>query len=146
VSPFASIAGDYTLTITMDEKCTQIPEPLRVRTYDVVLDGNSPGRFSPGYINVDIADDTFGGLGGELWAPRSDSRYRFEWNNFDIGGCDYPDPTTSPALYLCGDGFGVIDDTTISGVIDGNSFLGGSPPRLSCVGASHRFALVRRPR
>src|SRR4026208_2434923 len=70
VSPFANIAGDYTLTITMDEKCTQIPEPLRVRADDGVLDDNSPGRFSPGYIDVAIADHTFGGLGGELWAPR----------------------------------------------------------------------------
>src|SRR5205823_3325653 len=99
LSPFANIAGDYTLIITMDEKCTQIPEPLRVRTYDVVLDGNSPGRFSPGYIDVAIVGNRFGGLGGELWAPRSDSRYRFEWNNFDVGGCDYPDPSTSPPLY-----------------------------------------------
>ena len=94
---------------------------------------------------VRIAGDRFGYLGGELWPPGPDSRFRFEWNSFEeIGGCDYPEPTDSTSLYLCGDGSGTLDAAALSGVIQGSAFLEGSRPR--CTNASHRFALVRQTR
>jgi len=140
-SPFASIVGDYTLTIEIDESCRSIPQLLRTRSYDVVLEDKG-WHFMP----IRTADERFGHLGGEIWPPGPDSRYRFEWNNFDIGGCDYPEPTGSTQLYVCGDGFGIPSASGISGVIDGNAFLETSRPP-SCGGvASHRFALVRKTR
>jgi hypothetical protein len=102
-SPFANIAGDYRLTIEIrDERCAaRLPPPLRVRAYDVVLD-DKKWHFLP----VLIVGEGFGHLGGELWPPDPDSRYRFEWNNFDVGGCDYPEHIGSTELYVCGEGYG----------------------------------------
>jgi hypothetical protein len=140
-SPFANVAGDYRLTIEIDEKCAQIPQPLRVRTYDVVLEDKG-WHFMP----IRMADERFSQLGGDIWPPGSDSQYRVRWNNFDIGGCDYPEPTGSTQLYLCGDGAGTLSESTISGVIGGSAFLGGTGPEAYCTGASHRFALVRQVR
>ena len=61
--------------------------------------------------------------GGRDVAARADSRYRFEWNNFDIGGCDYPEVLESTQVYVCGDGFGISSGSDISGVMNGNAFL-----------------------
>jgi hypothetical protein len=75
-----------------------------------------------------------------LWPPTPDGRYRFEWNNFDIGGCDYPEATGSTPLYVCGEGTAMLNESTISGVMTGNAFLGGS---RGCANATHRFTFVR---
>lgn len=140
-SPFANVVGNYALTIEIDEKCAEIPRPLRVREYDVVVEGNSSH-----YLPVRVVGDRFGDLGGELWAPGPDARFRFEWNNFDVLRCDYPEPTGSSQLYLCGDGTGTLAESTISGIIRGSAFLEGSRPEAYCTGASHRFTLVRESR
>jgi hypothetical protein len=113
-SPFANIAGDYTLTLEIDASCSSIPLPLRTRAYDVVLEDKG-WHFMP----IRMVDERFGHLGGEIWPPASDLRYRFEWNNFDVGGCDYPEVSGSTELYVCGDGFGSLSGSTISGVING---------------------------
>ena len=136
-SPFASIVGDYTLTIEIDESCGSIPLPLRTRAYNVVLEDKG-WHFMP----IRMADARFGYLGGEIWPPGPDSRYRFEWNNFDIGGCDYPEATGSTQLYVCGDGFGTLTGSTMSGVIHGSAFLDTSRPPYCAGVASHRFSLA----
>jgi len=136
-SPFTSIVGDYTLTIEIDESCGSIPLPLRTRAYDVVLEDKG-WHFMP----IRIADARFGYLGGEIWPPGPDSRYRVKWNNFDIGGCDYPEATGSTQLYVCGDGFGTLTGSAMSGVIHGSAFLDTSNPPYCAGVASHRFALA----
>jgi hypothetical protein len=136
--------GNYRLTIEIDEKCTEIPQTLRVRAYDVAVEDKGWH-----FIPVRIVGEGFGYLGGELWPPSPDGRYRFEWNNFDVGGCDYPEPIGSTQFYVCGDGFGTLSESTISGVIHGGAFFEGSGPRVYCRlpgGASHRFELVRQAR
>jgi hypothetical protein len=138
-SPFANVVGDFTLTIAIDERCTDIPRGLAVRTYDVVLVDNG-WHFMP----VRIAGERFGYLGGEIWPPGPDARFRFKWNSFDVGGCGYPEPVDSTSLYLCGEGSGILDDAALSGVIQGSAYFEGSRP--GCSDASHRFALVRQTR
>ena len=127
-SPFTSIVGDYTLTIEIDESCGSIPPALRTRAYDVVLEDKG-WHFMP----IRMADERFGYLGGEIWPPGPDARYRFEWNNFDIGGCDYPEATGSTQLYVCGDGLGTLTGSAMSGVIHGSAFLDTSRPRTAPV-------------
>jgi hypothetical protein len=107
--------------------------------YDVVLEDQGWH-----YLPIRMADARFGYLGGEIWPPGFDPRYRFEWNNFDVGGCDYPEVTGSTELYVCGDGFGTLSGSTISGVMTGNAFLSTSRPPYCTGVASHRFALVRK--
>ena len=79
---------------------------------------------------------------GELWASAPAGRYRFEWNSFDIGGCDYPETVGSDQLYVCGDGIGTREGSTISGEMVGTAFLEGGS-RQGCDGSPHRFSLVR---
>jgi hypothetical protein len=133
--------GDYKLTIELDEKCSEIPKPLRVRTYDVTLEDKGWH-----YMTVRIVGEEFGYLGGELWPPGPDARYRFEWNNFDVGGCDYPEPTGGAPLYLCGDGSVTLSESVLSGMIAGSAWLDGTSSVARCFGASHRVVLVPQRR
>jgi hypothetical protein len=137
-SPFEHLVGQYTLTIEIDESCAVIPAGLRTRAYDVVL---GPAGYH--YLPVTIAGQRFGPLGGEIWPPTLQG-YRFEWNNFDVTGCEYPEPIDSTQLYVCGDGFGTLTDSTMSGVMRGNAFLEGSPRPYCAREPLHRFMLVRR--
>jgi hypothetical protein len=139
-SPFAGIVGNYTLTIDLDQKCTNIPQSLRERIYDVAL--QDEGQF----LEVHITDEGFGYLGGDLWPQQnSESRFDFRWNDrFDgAGGCDYPDPTGSTPFYLCGNGTATITGSTLSGVIRGGASLAGGAPAASCTDAEHRFTFIR---
>jgi hypothetical protein len=137
-SPFDDLVGQYTLTIEIDESCVVIPVGLRTRTYDVVL---GPAGYH--YLPITIAGERFGQLGGEIWPPTSQG-YPFEWNSFDVNGCDYPEPIDSTRLYVCGEGFGTLSDSTMSGVIRGSAFLEGSPRPYCAREALHRFTLARR--
>jgi len=52
-------------------------------------------------------------------------RVTFDWNNFDIGGCDgwpesLPDGRT---LMMCGSGVGLVDGTTIAANLVGQVFI-----------------------
>jgi hypothetical protein len=126
----------------IDDKCTQIPAALRVRRYDAVLEDRG-WHFLP----VKVAGGGFPEptLMADLWPPSQDGRWRFEWNDFDVGGCDYPEPLNdSTELYVCGDGGLTLSDSTLSGTIPGSAFIKGSGPEIRCTG-SHRFTFVRRP-
>jgi hypothetical protein len=79
----------------------------------------------------------------ELWAV--EYRSRFEWNNFDAGGCDYPEAVPGgPPLYMCGDGNWAMSGTTISGVMRGATFLEGARPGTVCTAPLH-FEMRRQP-
>jgi hypothetical protein len=111
-----------------------------VRSYDVVLD-DKRWHFLP----VQVVGEEFGYLGGELWPPAPDARYRFEWNHFDVGGCDYPEQIGSTELYVCGDGYATQSGSTLSGVIAGTVILVDGNRRLTC-GGSHRFTFLPEAR
>jgi len=138
-SPLAFALGSYALTIEIDSSWVNIPPALRLRQYDVVIDKDY-GHYAPvrvvsgGFEVPEMA---------ELWAV--DFGSRFEWNNFDSGGCDYPEAVAgSPPLYMCGDGNWAMSGTVISGVMRGTAFLDGARPDTACT-APLRFEMRRKP-
>jgi len=138
-SPLAFVFGSYALTIEIDTSCVNIPPALRLRQYDAVID-KGYGHYAPvrvvsgGFEVPEMA---------ELWAV--DYGSRFEWNNFDTGGCDYPEAVAgSPPLYMCGDGNWAMSGTTISGVMRGAAFLEGARPGTACTAPLH-FEMRRQP-
>jgi hypothetical protein len=81
--------------------------------------------------------------------PPSDFQFRFEWDSFDVIGCEYPEPLPdSSELYFCGEGTVTLSDSIISGTLQGNASIykdGGHADRRICFG-SHRVTFVRHPR
>ncbi len=136
-SPFAAVAGRYVLTLEIDQSCRGIPPALRSRNYNVEVEDRgwhyAPVRVLSGGYSEPVM--------GELWESAPAGRYRFEWNSFDIGGCDYPETVGSNQLYICGDGIGTREGSTISGEMIGAAFLEGVS-RQGCDGPG-RFSLVR---
>jgi len=142
-SPFAVVTGNYDLTIEIDDKCTQIPPTLRVRRYVATLEDRG-WHFLP--VNVVGGGFVKPTLMADLWPPSPDGRWRLEWNSFDIGGCDYPEPLTeSTELYVCADGAVTLSDSMLSGAMPGSAFVKGTGSEVRCTG-SHRFTFVRQPR
>jgi len=144
VSPFAQIAGDYDLTveIDIDKTCPTFPQEVRVRRYDAaVLDKYfhfAPLRVMGGGFTTPFEI-------GEFWPDAlHPSQFRFEWNMFDVGGCDYPEPLSeSTDLYLCASGIVTLDGSTITSDIPGRASITGGVREIRC-SASHRFTFVRQ--
>ena len=142
-SPFAGVAGNYELTIEIDDQCTQIPPALRVRRYDARLEDRG-WHFLP--VSVVGGGFTEPKLMADLWPPSPDGRWRLNWNSFDAGGCDYPEPLTeSRELYVCADGPVTQRDSVLAGVIQGSAFVKSSGSALRCSG-SLQFTFVRQQR
>lgn len=132
LNPDMPPAGAYTLVIETDASCG-IPSSLNPRSYDVEIGNAGPAGWAP-------VKTTIGALGGDVW-----THGRFEWNNFDIGGCDYPDSTTDPPLNLCGEGRISATDSGFSGEMTGQAWLGDSRAQQTCSsGARHRVTLTPR--
>jgi hypothetical protein len=145
ISPFAQIAGDYALTVEIDNDntCTTFPQALRVRRYDAaVLDKYS--HYAP--LRVVGGGFTKPFEIGEFFPDTSldPSRFRFEWNMFDVGGCDEPEPLSeSTDLYLCASGIVTRSTSTMTGDIPGRASITGGVREIRCSG-SHRFTFVRQ--
>jgi hypothetical protein len=54
--PSIDIAGTYTFTVGNNPACEVIPEPLRFRTYDVVLVSNNPYSFRMNFTDPNVLD------------------------------------------------------------------------------------------
>jgi len=128
----ALLAGDYALTITLDDRCAQLPA---LWTYRATL-GNA-GR----YVVVNVMGSGFSertGVGQMYTYP--DFTARFIWN-FDDPDFNYPDPRIyGPRLLLYGASETKIVNGAMSGTIVGtvsttSDFNG------RCYG-SHRFTLI----
>jgi len=145
VSSFAQIAGDYALTveIDIDKTCTTFPQALRVRRYDAAVIDKYP-HYAP--LRVVGGGFTKPFEIGEFFPDSSltASRFRFEWNMFDVGGCDYPEPLSeSTDLYLCAGGVVTLSESTMTADLPGRAFITGDAREIRCFG-SHRFAFVRQ--
>jgi hypothetical protein len=141
-SPFAVVTGHYELTIEIDDTCTHIPPTLRVRRYDATLEDRGWHYLPVKVVGGGFAEPT---LMADLWPPSPDGRWRLNWNSFDVGGCDYPEPLTeSTALYVCADGAVTLSDSMLAGM-PGSAFVEGSGAEVRCAG-SHRFTFVRQPK
>jgi hypothetical protein len=132
VSPLASFAGSYTLTIEINESCGNVPHALRTRVYDVLLEEKGWH-----YMPIRKAGESI--FTASLWPPDRESRYRFVWNSSD---CDVPETVGSAELFLCGEGLANLSDSTLSGVMEGSAGLKSGSVQNWC-SASHRFSLVR---
>jgi hypothetical protein len=108
----ALLAGEYALTITVDDACTQVP--LRTWTYRATL--RNFGR----YIDVSVAGPGFTertGV-GQMYTY-DDFSARFIWN-FADPEFNYPDPRIAgPRLLLYGSSDTTIRNGSMSGTIAG---------------------------
>jgi hypothetical protein len=142
-SPFAKLAGDYTLTLELDA-CAAFPQSLRVRTYDAVLEDKGWP-----FLPIRIAG---GGFSESTWMADlwtlDDARFRLVWNDFDAGGCDYPEPLTdSTALYVCGRGTVTRSESIITGTLLGGAHIvKGNDRAVSCSGSEIRVTFARQAR
>jgi hypothetical protein len=145
-SPFAKLVGDYALTIELDETCAVFPSALRVRTYDAkIVDPWSSHHYAILFVVGGGFSDPFDI--GEFFPlyPPSDSQFRFEWNNFDVGGFDYAEPLPdSSELYVSLGGLVTLTESTISGTLQGGAFVLKDRSRSANCGGSHRVTFVRR--
>jgi hypothetical protein len=129
---FATLAGPYALTFEADESCP-LPPPLKVFTYDVVLQP-SPHR----YLSVRVPGKAFV---GDLWvSAREEDGFTLRWNV----DCEASDSVGSTAFYLCGEGAAFVTGGTISGVLEGANVYFDMDRQPLCPNASHRFVFQRR--
>jgi hypothetical protein len=139
---FATLVGSYALTVEIDPACTALPEAERIRRYDaIVVDTNWD---APPVRPIDIRGNGFSDstLIGELWWD-GDSKFRLQWNNFDIGGCDIPEPLgDSKQLLICGTGSATVNRSIISTSIHGHVCVtsGAQPPH--CANTLIQFTFV----
>jgi hypothetical protein len=129
----ALLAGVYALTITLDERCSQIAIPKWIYRATLADAG--------GYLNVNVVGGGYAestGVGQMYTFP--DFTTRFVWN-FDEPDADRPDPRTSGARLLL---YGASDTKIVNGTIAG-TILGTASTDLDfnarCYG-SHPFRLI----
>ena len=130
----AKFAGDYALTIQIDEKCVEFPDSLKIWTYRAVLEDQ-------GYISIRVVGGAFTEptVVGQFYL-QDESRFRFVLN-FNYDELDhYP---KSPELLLYGSGEAIASESTISGAILGSASLTGRFAGIGCAGP-HRFIFARQ--
>jgi hypothetical protein len=141
-NPAQALAGSYTLTIDIAESCAELPEAARRRTYSATLDQTPYGYFTirvvgGGYDAPTVTGDMKGYSAGHV---------SFDWNSFDIGGCDgrpesLPDGRT---LMICGSGVGVSDEKGIAATLSGEvSITDADGKRQQACAGRHPFTFRR---
>ena len=110
-----------------------LPEADEQRTYDATFAATPYA-----YLTVRIVGEGYDvpTITGDM---HSDSRARvsFNWNGFDIGGCDgWPELLPDGgALMICGSAAGVVDRTTITANLGGQlHYRGAGKTRQFCGG------------
>ena len=139
------MAGSYTLTIDLDERCAALPAAARHRVYRATLEDRGwhflvVSIVGGGFAEVTQVGDLFS---GELGAVQ---RYdpRLKWNSFDLS-CDVSEPLGDGVdLRVCGEGPVQRDESTLSGAVTGQAFVSrGSAVAARCEGV-HRFSFERK--
>jgi hypothetical protein len=129
----ALLAGDYALTITLDDRCAQLP--ALTWTYRATL-GNAGGYLPISVIGTGFSERT--GVGQMYTYP--DFTARFIWN-FDDPDFNYPDPGIyGPRLLL----YGASETKIVNGAMSG-TIVGTASTTLDFNGrcdGSHRFTLI----
>ena len=128
-----SVAGQYTLTLQIDEGCIEFPGALRTWSYEAILEDH-------GYISIRVLGRAFTEptVVGQLYM-QDDSRFRFVLN-FDYEMLDrYPE---SQELLLYGGGDATGTRWSISGTVLGTASLTGRAG-VRCAG-SHRLTFDRQ--
>lgn len=129
----ALLAGEYALTITLDDRCTQLP--TLTWTYRATL-GDAGGYLAMRVVGAGFSEPT--GVGQVYTYPDFTARLLF---NFDDPDFNYPDPRIyGPRLLL----YGASESRVVNGRMAG-TIVGTASTNLDfnrrCEG-SHQFTLV----
>src|SRR5262245_7771297 len=89
--PDPELVGVYSLTITADSKCADLPEALKKRTYQATLESN--GEF----VRVWIVGGGF--ATAKQVGDLNTSQHTLSWNNL-VDECDGSTEPLSPTSYL----------------------------------------------
>ena len=136
VSLLADLAGAYDVTITIPESCALAAAMPAVLTYGATIEVSSWS-----YLPVSIGTTAR----GDLWAQGTDS-VRLSLNNFDIGGCDgTPEVLSDGRLFnICGTGILSGDRSTLSGTVDGSTWIGTPAVGGTTCSGPHLYRFTRR--
>jgi hypothetical protein len=132
-SPAAKFAGEYVLTIEIDQTC-QFAEASRVWPFSAVLKEKE-------YLDLEVVGGGFeepAVVGQLYWG--ADSRFFIVININYEEAQHYP---RSPQLLIYGAGHATALDSTIVGAIPGEVSITGNETKSRCAG-SHRLTLVRQ--
>jgi hypothetical protein len=122
--PSIDISGTYTFTVGNDPGCDLIPEPLRVRTYDVILASHTnPYSFRMNFTDPNVFD---------AWNPAIEIRLKGSQMQMVIGDWNAGIIEDLPAGWMTFFGYAqaTMTDSGVSG-----SFLEGGSGYTYCPGA-----------
>jgi hypothetical protein len=140
-SAIAELAGLYTLTVTLGEQCSALPETVRRRTYQANLVATPYAYLAISLVGGGFTEPV---VTGDLW-PAPNGQITIDWNNFDIGGCDgYPEPLSDgTALMVCGGGSGTANESTITFDVAGQVFVDSPGRRERVCSGLYQFTFSR---
>ncbi|HXT69015.1 MAG TPA: carboxypeptidase-like regulatory domain-containing protein [Vicinamibacterales bacterium] len=150
LAPSVDISGDYTLMMVADPSCTNLPEPMRSRTYTVKIDGYGM-----------VSGATFFGGYSEFGTYIAGDFVRLE---FDLDGSPWlieqPGPTTYlgfrgaasapvavPITTIAAPFEGVFDYCALKSPMGTSSFNCNAGPgdvHVACSSTHHQLSLTRR--
>ena len=146
-SPLAGLVGSYTVAIDLAKECTELPEAVKLRKYQLVLKG--PHRGFGGQSFLSIVEATGGGLSepttmGDFW-----SSGLLRWNTNELGQCDGSVdgvPESLPdggRVIICASGIMPLGDSPVSAAIAGTARIEDSDSKVRSCSGMHRFVFTR---
>ena len=132
----AALAGSYDVIIEIPERCAQAASIPATLSYGATLTASAFG-----YLAISIGP----AFRGDLW-PAGGDTVRLSLNNFDIGGCDGAAETLPDGrlLNICGSGPMRMEGATISGTIEGTTWIGTPAAAGTSCSGSHGYRFTRR--
>jgi hypothetical protein len=155
ISPSANIAGEYTLILTADNSCTDLPALVRTRTYTATI-APSPSSLSSNFYTIALSGAEFypSNLNNSLGVGVSGSFARILSFDYGIGIAEQLAPSTYVSIW--GEANAQVIGSTISGEWSGGfEYCEGSGtgpgfyrcstrPAAYCEASNHRVTLRRR--
>jgi hypothetical protein len=135
-SSIGALAGNYDVTIEIPERCAEAAAIPRTLKYGATL---TASQYQ--YLAMSIGPV----FRGDVW-PRGTGTAHLSLNNFDFNGCD-GDPETLPdgrLLHICGSGPLRIEGTTMSGTVEGITWIGTPVVLSTSCGGQHIYRFTRR--
>ena len=155
IAPSANIAGEYTLTLSADASCTELPAIARARSYPATIT-REPSSLSSQFYKISLNAGIFypSNLNNSLTVGVAGSFARVMSFDYGIGIAEQLAPNTYVSIW--GQSNAEISGPTISGAWSGGfeycegsgtgpGFYRCSPqPTAYCEAANHRLTLTRR--
>ena len=155
IASSANIAGEYTLTLSADASCTDLPAVARTRSYPATITRDASSLSSQFYkISLNAGIFYPSNLNSSLTAGVAGSAVRVMSFDYGIGIAEQVAPNTYVSIW--GQSNAEISGPTISGVWSGGfeycegsglgpGFYRCSPrPTAYCEASNHRLTLTRR--